>query len=86
MLDKAGYKTEILDAFITDSSFRKIGDIIEVGMYHGRIAEEIRRKKPDIVGIANPFTSQVENAIRVANIVKAIDMHACKCLSLATVR
>ena len=73
VLDKAGYKTEILDAFITDSLFRKIGDIIEVGMYHGRIAEEIRRKKPDIVGITNPFTSQVENAIRVANIVKAID-------------
>jgi magnesium-protoporphyrin IX monomethyl ester (oxidative) cyclase len=73
VLDKAGYKAEILDAFITESSFRKIGDVTEVGMPYGRIAEEIRRIKPDIVGITNPFTSQVENAIRVANIVKDID-------------
>jgi anaerobic magnesium-protoporphyrin IX monomethyl ester cyclase len=73
VLDKAGYEAEILDAFITDSSFRKIGDIIEVGMPFGSMMEEIRRRKPDIVGIANPFTCQVENAIRVANIVKEMD-------------
>ena len=73
VLDKAGYKAEILDAFITDFSFRKIGDIIEVGMPYGRIMEEIRRRKPDIVGVTNPFTCQVENAIRVADIVKEID-------------
>jgi anaerobic magnesium-protoporphyrin IX monomethyl ester cyclase len=73
VLDKAGYKAEILDAFMTDPSFRKIGNIIEVGMPHGRIMEEIRRRRPDIVGVTNPFTSQVENAIRVANIVKEID-------------
>jgi anaerobic magnesium-protoporphyrin IX monomethyl ester cyclase len=73
VLDKAGYKAEILDAFITDFSFRKIGDIIVVGMPYGRIMEEIRRRKPDIVGVTNPFTCQVENAIRVADIVKEID-------------
>jgi len=73
VLDKAGCEAEILDAFITDFSFRKIGDVIEVGMPYGRIIEEIRRRKPDIVGVANPFTSQVENANNVANIVKEID-------------
>jgi magnesium-protoporphyrin IX monomethyl ester (oxidative) cyclase len=73
VLDKAGYKAEILDAFITDFPFRKIGDIIEVGMPYKRIMEEIRRRKPDIVGVANPFTSQVNNAVRIANIVKEID-------------
>jgi magnesium-protoporphyrin IX monomethyl ester (oxidative) cyclase len=73
MLDKAGYKTEILDAFMTDSSFLKVGDTIEVGMPYGKIREEIRRRKPDVVGVANPFTCQVENAIRVGNIVKEID-------------
>jgi len=73
VLDKAGYKAEILDAFMTDSSFRKIGDIIDVGMPCGRIKEEIRRRKPDIVGVTNPFTCQVESAIRVANIVKEVD-------------
>ncbi len=73
VLDKAGHKVEILDAFMTGSSFRKIGDTIIVGMPYERIKEEIRRRKPDIVGIANPFTCQVEHAIRVGNIVKDID-------------
>ena len=73
VLDKAGYKTEILDAFMTDFPFRKIGDITEVGMPYGKIKEEILRRKPDIVGIANPFTCQVENTVRVADIVKEVD-------------
>jgi magnesium-protoporphyrin IX monomethyl ester (oxidative) cyclase len=73
VLDKAGYKAEILDAFMFDSSFLKVGDTIEVGMPYGRIREEIRRRKPDIVGIANPFTCQAEHAIRVGNIVKEVD-------------
>jgi anaerobic magnesium-protoporphyrin IX monomethyl ester cyclase len=73
VLDEAGYKTEILDAFMTDSPFRKIGDMTEVGMPYEKIKEEIGRRKPDIVGIANPFTSQVEHAVRVADIVKEVD-------------
>jgi anaerobic magnesium-protoporphyrin IX monomethyl ester cyclase len=73
VLDKAGYKAEILDAFMIDSSFLKVGDTLEVGMPYGKIREEIRRRKPDIVGIASPFTCQAENAIRVGNIVKEID-------------
>ncbi len=73
VLDKAGYKTEILDAFISDSSFRKIGNAIEVGMPYEKIKEEIQKRNPFIVGIANPFTSQVEHAIKVANIVKEVD-------------
>jgi anaerobic magnesium-protoporphyrin IX monomethyl ester cyclase len=73
VLDKAGYKTEILDAFMTDSSFLKAGDTIEVGMPYGKIKEEIQRRKPDIVGVANPFSCQVDNAVRVGNIAKEID-------------
>ena len=73
VLDEAGYKTEILDAFVTDLSFRKLGDATEVGMSYERIKEEIIRRKPDVVGIANPFTSQVEHAIKVAEIVKEIN-------------
>ncbi|HEX9861933.1 MAG TPA: cobalamin B12-binding domain-containing protein, partial [Candidatus Bathyarchaeia archaeon] len=73
VLDKAGYKVEILDAFMTDASFRKVGDMLEVGMPYGRIREEIQRRKPDIVGIANPFTCQTDNAVKVANIVKEVD-------------
>ncbi len=73
VLDKAGYSVEILDAFMTGSSFRKIGDTIIVGMQHEEIREEIRRRKPDIVGIANPFTCQVEHTIKVGDIVKEVD-------------
>jgi magnesium-protoporphyrin IX monomethyl ester (oxidative) cyclase len=73
VLDEAGYTPEILDAFITDSQFRKIGDVTEVGMSYEKIEEEIRKRKPDIVGIANPFTCQVEHAVKVADIVKEVD-------------
>jgi anaerobic magnesium-protoporphyrin IX monomethyl ester cyclase len=73
VLDKTGYKPEILDAFIADYPFRKIGDVTEVGIPYEKIKEEIQRIKPDIVGIANPFTSQVEHAIKVADIVKEVD-------------
>ena len=73
VLDESGYDVEILDAFMTDLPFRKKGDITEVGMPYERIKEEIQKRKPDIVGITNPFTNQVEHAIRVADIVKEID-------------
>ncbi len=73
VLEKSGYKTEILDAFQTDFPFRKLGDVTGVGMPYGRISDEIQRRKPGIVGIANPFTCQVEHAIKVADIVKEID-------------
>jgi anaerobic magnesium-protoporphyrin IX monomethyl ester cyclase len=73
VMERAGYKAEILDAFMTDSSFLKVGDTLEVGMPYGKIREEIRRRKPDIVGIASPFTCQAENAIRVGDITKEVD-------------
>ena len=73
VLEKSGYKAEILDAFMTDGSFLKVGDTLEVGMSYAKIREEIRRRKPDVVGIASPFTCQSENAIRVGEIVKEVD-------------
>ena len=73
VLDKAGYKTEVFDVFMADFPFRKIGDTTEVGLPYEIIKEEIQRRDPDIVGIANPFTCQVEHAVRVADIVKEVD-------------
>jgi anaerobic magnesium-protoporphyrin IX monomethyl ester cyclase len=73
VLQDAGNNVEILDAFMTNTAVRKIGDTAEIGMPYGRIREEVQRRKPDVVGIANPFTCQTDHAIRVANIVKAID-------------
>jgi anaerobic magnesium-protoporphyrin IX monomethyl ester cyclase len=73
VLDKAGHKVEILDAFMTDAVFLKVKDTLEVGMPYARIREEIQRRKPDIVGIANPFTCQTDNAVKVANLVKDVN-------------
>ena len=73
VLDRAGVKVEILDAFMTGAVFRKVGDMLEVGMPYGKIREEVERRKPDVVGIANPFTCQADNAVNVADLVKAVD-------------
>jgi anaerobic magnesium-protoporphyrin IX monomethyl ester cyclase len=73
VLDKAGYHVEVLDAFIADSSSRENGEMIEVGMPLDEIKSEIQQRKPDIVGIANPFSSQVDHAVDVAQATKEVD-------------
>jgi len=64
---------EILDSFVADHSSRKVKDAMEVGMSYERIKEEIQNRKPDIVGIANPFSTQVEQAKKIADIAKDVD-------------
>ncbi len=73
VLEKNDSKAEILDAFMANSPARKVGDTVEIGMTYESIAEEIRKRKPDIVGISNPFTCQTQHASKVADIVKEID-------------
>jgi len=73
MLDKAGYKTEILDAFMSDGSFLKKDETINVGMPFERIKQEIYSRKPDVVGIAGPFTCQIENSVKVSSLAKQVD-------------
>ena len=73
VLDKAGYKTEVLDAFMSDGKFLKNGETINVGMPFERIKQEIYRRKPDIVGVAGPFTCQIENSVKISNLVKQVD-------------
>ena len=73
VLERGGFEVEVLNAFMSDASFRGSGDTVEVGMSYGRIRDEIRKRKPSVVGIANPFTCQAEHAIKVANVVKDVD-------------
>ena len=73
VLERAGYKTEILDAFMTDCSFQKNGETINVGMPFEQIKQEICSRKPDIVGIAGPFTCQIENSLKISNLTKQVD-------------
>lgn len=70
VLDKEGYQTEILDAFMTNAVFIKENHTTKVGMPPEEIRQEIEKRKPDIVGIAGPFTCQIENSIQMCNIAK----------------
>jgi len=73
MLQKSGYQAEILDAFMTGSSFRKDGETVNVGMPFEEIKQEISKRKPNIVGVAGPFTCQIENSVKVAELAKEVD-------------
>jgi anaerobic magnesium-protoporphyrin IX monomethyl ester cyclase len=73
ILEKSGYQTEILDAFMTDYSFQKNNKTTNVGMSFERIKQEISRSKPDIIGIAGPFTCQIDNTVKISNLTKEIN-------------
>ena len=73
VLEKAGYKPEILDAFMADYSFQKSESAVNVGMSFERIKQEIGRRKPDIVGIAGPFTCQIQNSVKLSYLTKQVD-------------
>jgi anaerobic magnesium-protoporphyrin IX monomethyl ester cyclase len=70
-LKKAGYSVEILDAFMAGSIF-KTESTQTVGMPFAQIQQEIRERKPDIVGIAGPFTCQMENSFQVSRLTKEV--------------
>jgi radical SAM superfamily enzyme YgiQ (UPF0313 family) len=72
-LTKAGYQTEILDAFMADGLFQKNGETINVGLSFDQIKLEIESRKPDILGIAGPFTCQIENSVKVSDLAKQIN-------------
>jgi anaerobic magnesium-protoporphyrin IX monomethyl ester cyclase len=73
VLQKANYKVEILDAFMAGVAFQKSGETITVGLPFEQIAQEIHARKPDIVGIAGPFTCQMDNSIKTSNVVKEVN-------------
>ncbi len=73
VLEKNGHKVEVLDAFMDEPTFWKTEETLYIGMPYKRIKQEVQRRKPDIVGVANPFTSQVENAIKTCSIVKQVN-------------
>jgi magnesium-protoporphyrin IX monomethyl ester (oxidative) cyclase len=74
MLQKNDYQVEILDAFMTGATCqeKKAGDEVTIGLPFDKIANEIASRKPDIVGVAGPFTSQIGNAIKVSEAIKEV--------------
>jgi len=73
VLEKTDQKVEILDAFMANDEPRTVGDTVEIGMPREAIKSEIQKRKQDVVGIANPFSSQVEHAKNVAEIAKEVN-------------
>lgn len=73
-LQQGGFAVEILDAFMTGAEFeQKVGEATTIGLPRHCIAEEIRRRQPDVVGIAGPFTSQISHALETSKIVKEVN-------------
>ena len=74
VLEKNSIPVKIFDSLIS-----KATEIIEYPehTYHGvpdyYLKMVINKEKPDIVGITNPFTSQIESTIRVARLIKEIN-------------
>lgn len=72
-LKKEGIEVEVLDTLREGDNLSREGDNVHYGLSWGDIAEKIRICKPDVVGISNPYSSQVLNAVNIANIAKRID-------------
>jgi anaerobic magnesium-protoporphyrin IX monomethyl ester cyclase len=72
VLKKVGYQVEILDAFMA-ATLEKNGETVTVGMSFEEIKKEIQSRKPQIVGIAGPFTCQIENSIKISDLTKEVD-------------
>ena len=73
LLQKANFKVEILDAFMVDSVFQRNGVETTVGMPFTEIRHELIERKPDVVGISGPFTCQIDNAVKISNLVKEVN-------------
>jgi len=74
-LEQEGYDVSIVDAiglgFDRKTEFDHEREII--GLPYDEIEAEIRKYKPDLVGIGVPFTMRAESAFKVASLVKAVD-------------
>ena len=73
VLKRASYTVEILDAFFAGSVFPENGETVTVGLSFEQIKQEIQARKPDVVGIAGPFTCQIENTVKVSAAAKEVN-------------
>ncbi len=73
VLEQAGYKVEILDTLLDCKHPRHVEDYLVYGMPWHEIESKIKESKPDLVGITNPFSTEIDNALELARIVKKID-------------
>jgi len=75
VLEAADHDVSVLDCQLYDddqSCWRWDGSEV-FGTPWSEVEREIRRYSPDLVGISNQFTAQIDTAVKVAEIVKRID-------------
>ncbi len=72
VLEKEGFPVEILDATALGERHEK-GERVHLGLTWKEIEAEIKKREPDLVGVSCSFSSQSQNAHKVAGIVKKAD-------------
>lgn len=73
ILKKEGIAVEVLDALREGDSLCQQGDIWRYGLSWDDIAERIETFQPDAIGISNPYSSQISNAVMTANTAKRVN-------------
>jgi magnesium-protoporphyrin IX monomethyl ester (oxidative) cyclase len=75
VLEKNDYAVEIYDAQINVQMPISQGPdgVMHMGDRWEVIRDEMARRNPDMVGIINPFTTQFDNAVKVAQIAREVN-------------
>jgi magnesium-protoporphyrin IX monomethyl ester (oxidative) cyclase len=72
VLEMIGIDVRLIDCLAHDQS-REEGGLVHFGLSPSGLREKLQRFAPHIVGIANPFSMFVDDAIRVAELVKGLN-------------
>lgn len=76
VLEERGIEVKIVDSLVLAKELLyRDGDSLHFGAPWQILQQKISELKPELVGITNPFTSQLKNAIAVANLVKETNPH-----------
>lgn len=73
-LEKQGLEVSLLDAFAEQyNRFEKEGEVFVYGLSKDEIKNQIKKIKPNAIGIGNLFTEQAKSMFMVAEAVKEVD-------------
>lgn len=74
VLENYGYRPKIFDSLIhPETKITSNGEVIFHGVSDETIQNTIKQGKPDVVGISCLYTAQIDNAIKLANLIKQVD-------------
>jgi anaerobic magnesium-protoporphyrin IX monomethyl ester cyclase len=73
VLEKNSVPVKIFDSLISDNTrITEYPEYTHHGVSSDYLKQIVDKESPDIVGITSPFTSQIENTIQVARLIKEI--------------